>query len=98
MITMLAQIPETLWPRLIEIGLAAPLIWWITNALASKLEHNSSKIDDNTWATVMMAKTQLISLVALGQLDSTVKKQAEGLLQAIEKRYPDQNPPEYIKK
>jgi hypothetical protein len=88
----LAQIPQdvgvTFARTIFEFGVAGTMLWWFATRNETKLRELGSKIDDNTWATVMMAKTQLISLVAIGQLDSAVKRQAEGLLSEINQKYP----------
>lgn len=94
MINLIAQIPEGISPvvrAFLELGIAGAMLYWFAMRNETKVDVLGTKMDDNTWATVMMAKTQLISLVALGQLDSTVKRQAEGLLQEISRKYPDQH-------
>jgi len=81
-----------------ELGIAGAMLYWFAIRNERKVDILGAKMDDNTWATVMMAKTQLISLVALGQLDSAVRKQAEGLLDEITQKYPNRGMPERTKR
>lgn len=89
---LILQVPEagvSIARAFMELGVAGAMLYWFAMRNETKVDILGSKMDDNTWATVMMAKTQLISLVALGQLDSAVRKQAEGLLNEITQKYPD---------
>lgn len=102
MINLIAQIPDAgvpIYRVFVEFGFAGVMLYWLTMRMEARLDIMANKMEENTWANAMMAKTQLITLIALGQLDSPVKHQAEGVLREISQKYPDQSPmPERYKK
>lgn len=81
MLHLLAQISPDLWPRLLELGVAGPLIYWI----AVRLER---AVQANTTASILMAKSQMLTLISLRHLDGGVREQAMGHLRDIEKKFP----------
>lgn len=94
MISIVAQIPDSGIPVarvFIELGFAGVMLYWLTIRMEARVDIMANKIENNTWANAMMAKTQLITLIALGQLDNPVKHQAEGVLNEINRKYPEQH-------
>jgi len=86
---ILAQAVESVMPlyrAFAELGFAGAMLYWLTMRMEKKMDLFATRMHENTWSNTMMAKTQLITLIALGQLDNPVRIQAEGVLQEILKK------------
>lgn len=84
---MLAQLPVELWPRFVELGIAGAMLGWF----ALRME---KIISANTAATVLMAKSQMLTLMSLRHLDAGVREQVEGHIKEIDRRFPEPGYPE----
>ena len=87
------QVPP-LYSILAGSGLAGAMLYWFTMRMEKKMDLFAARMDENTWSNAMMAKAQMITLIALGQLDNPVKIQAEGVLREVLEKEKDRTKPD----
>lgn len=73
---MLAQVTTELAPRLLELGVAASMLYWFSQDFSKRMRAVEVSVD-------RQAKANLLSLIATSHLDNSIKEQATALLAEI---------------